>query len=700
MPTPRSTPAPRTALAGVRVFDGHRLTDPTTVVIDGPVIAPVGAPVSGPVRTVDADGAVLLPGLIDAHVHLNDRGTLEQLCSHGVTTCLDMATWPPPRVASLRGLRGLTDIRSAGTPAIGPGGLHARIPGMSDEAIVRAPEDAWRFVEARVGEGSDYLKIVLEAPGEGGPDQAIADALVEAAHARGTTVVAHAATPGAYTVALDAGADIITHMPLGTPLLAGEVGRMATAERVCVPTLTMMEGIAAARGAAEAFAAASRSVAALHQAGVVVLAGTDANATPGVPFAVPHGESLHHELELLVAAGLSPAAALRAATSEPARASSASPTAAPSNPACAPTSCSSTATRSPTSAPPAPSVASGAAASSTPPPASSRRRRHALRTGRARDHLRAPRLRRTHLRHRRGAAQLRGRGQPRPAGTAARPRTGRVVVGLRAGDDPARRRLRGLRGGPARPGPVQPHPGPVHGGQLRQRPGALRRRLHPTSGDRERPVLGRVVSAWLSAYAPPGMVRAACYEDPPLFASELHTSCGQSIRQAIGPVFALFSTYLGDQWRIGDWAGLRRAARHELPPPLAGFLEAGTDGADGGADEPPQNMKEYDPEWARAFCTGTATASCDHARMLAAVKVPVLLTHHFRHVDEATGTLVGALSDLQARRAGELISAAGQRFDYRSFPEMGHYLHSIDPACYVATLREWVGSLPEPDAAP
>ena len=44
-------------------------------------------------------------------------------------------------------------------------------------------------------------------------------------------------------------------------------------------------------------------------------------------------------------------------------------------------------------------------------------------------------------------------------------------------------------------------------------------------------------------------------------------------------------------------------------------------------DEPPQNLKEYDPEWARASFTGTQTASCDHAQMLAAVKVPVLYTH-------------------------------------------------------------------------
>ena len=80
-------------------------------------------------------------------------------------------------------------------------------------------------------------------------------------------------------------------------------------------------------------------------------------------------------------------------------------------------------------------------------------------------------------------------------------------------------------------------------------------------------------------------------------------------------------------------------------------------------DEPPQNLKEYDPEWGRAFWTGTVAASCDHARMLKAVKVPVLFTHHFRHVDEATGFVMGAISDLQAGRVRALVEEAGQPFE-------------------------------------
>jgi dihydroorotase-like cyclic amidohydrolase len=62
--------AVRTALTNVRVFDGQRRTEPATVVIDGPVI---GDNADG-AREMDAAGATLLPGLIDAHVHLSGPG--------------------------------------------------------------------------------------------------------------------------------------------------------------------------------------------------------------------------------------------------------------------------------------------------------------------------------------------------------------------------------------------------------------------------------------------------------------------------------------------------------------------------------------------------------------------------------------------------------------------------------------------------
>ncbi len=203
---------------------------------------------------------------------------------------------------------------------------------------------------------------------------------------------------------------------------------------------------------------------------------------------------------------------------------------------------------------------------------------------------------------------------------------------------------------------------------------------------------GGVIAAWLSAYARPGQVVGAYYEDPPLFASEIRPAIGQGIGQSIGPVFALMAKYLGDQWSIGDWDGLVAAAPDRAPR-LAGH---GRRRARAPAEPNlAQELKEYDPEWGRAFWTGTFAAACDHERMLASVKVPVLFTHHFRTVDETTGALMGASSDLQVERVRELVTGAGNRFDYVDLPTMPHSLHGADERLYVDTLLGWAGTLPD-----
>jgi pimeloyl-ACP methyl ester carboxylesterase len=196
---------------------------------------------------------------------------------------------------------------------------------------------------------------------------------------------------------------------------------------------------------------------------------------------------------------------------------------------------------------------------------------------------------------------------------------------------------------------------------------------------------GGVLSAWLSAYAKPGQVVAAVYEDPPLFASEVRPAVAPGIRQCIGPMFDLWSTFLGDQWSIGAWNAMREAAASWLPEHMS-FIPV--------PDEPPQNLKEYDPEWGRSFWTGTVGVSCDHEQMLCNVKVEsVLLTHHMRITDDANGFLLGAMSDQQAQRVKHLLTTAGVAVDYRSFPDVGHSMHGERPELYVDTILEWIAKL-------
>src|ERR1700689_4613637 len=227
----------KTALTDVRMFDGRRLVPGCTVVIEDTLIGsdPAGA------RRVDGAGRVLLPGLIDAHVHIDGPHHLAALASYGVTTALDMASVPGV-TAPLRGLAGQTDIRSACIPAIAPGSLHASFPGVGPAGLISGPDEARQFVTDRVAEGADYIKIVIGSP-FADHEQATVDALVAAAHERGKLAVAHASSSGSVAKAQAAGADILTHAPLDQPLDAAAVAQVVAARRGGGPTLSVKREI-------------------------------------------------------------------------------------------------------------------------------------------------------------------------------------------------------------------------------------------------------------------------------------------------------------------------------------------------------------------------------------------------------------------------------------------------------------------------
>ena len=115
---------------------------------------------------------------------------------------------------------------------------------------------------------------------------------------------------------------------------------------------------------------------------------------------------------------------------------------------------------------------------------------------------------------------------------------------------------------------------------------------------------GSLLAAWLAAYAKPGQIRGSVCEDSPFFASEVNPAHGHSIRQAAGAVFEQVSKWLGDQWTVGDWSGFQSAMRADVPASLLRGMARMADQSPPSFPGPvgvPQNMKEYDPEWARGL---------------------------------------------------------------------------------------------------
>ncbi len=129
--------------------------------------------------------------------------------------------------------------------------------------------------------------------------------MVEAAHAAGLPVTAHALSVDAVEMALRAGVDELAHVPV-EPLPPRTIERIAAAGVPVVSTLQCHAGFGPAPG---------RNAALLHRAGVTLVYGTDAGGTGSRPPGVDP-----RELDRLAYAGLGRLGALRAATSVAARA--------------------------------------------------------------------------------------------------------------------------------------------------------------------------------------------------------------------------------------------------------------------------------------------------------------------------------------------------------------------------------------------
>ena len=330
------TPDTTTAITNVRVLDGDSLSDELTVVLNGSLIASVSSEPVDVADAIDGRGCVLLPGLIDSHLHVDGRASLEACANWGLTTVVDLAVRDIRSLNPLRETDDLPTVLTAGVPASAPGGQHVKKMGFPSSSALPDAAAARSFVAEQVAAGADLIKVIVEdpkVPGTKALPIAVIAAVVTAAHDAGKLVVAHAVTTASITTAHEAGVDVITHAPLNADLAPDLIASLASHQVVLIPTLTMMRGAVSTLTKSKMlkmlstlgiapkldYAHAEASVALAQSAGITVLAGTDANTEPLVPARPPYGESLHDELELLVAAGLSPAEALRSATTAPAR---------------------------------------------------------------------------------------------------------------------------------------------------------------------------------------------------------------------------------------------------------------------------------------------------------------------------------------------------------------------------------------------
>ncbi len=185
------------------------------VLLEGGSIVAVGAQEAIPAeaRVFWLDGATILPGFINAHVHNthSDRTLLEQWAQGGVTTVRDLGAplgqdwWvraSDPRFAT---------VLYAGPIVTVPGGYPIAGNGFPSLAVT-SPEDGRAKIEELARQGADLIKISLES--HAGPiltpEETIA--IVETAHALGLAVSVHVTAASDLRQAVEAGVDDIAHM--------------------------------------------------------------------------------------------------------------------------------------------------------------------------------------------------------------------------------------------------------------------------------------------------------------------------------------------------------------------------------------------------------------------------------------------------------------------------------------------------------
>ncbi len=259
---------------------------------------------------IDAGGAFILPGFVNAHVHKAIQyDNLRQWAAAGVTTVRDVGAAEPVETVfrfreEVRRDPSCARLVAAGPLVTVPGG-YPLVPNRFPALAVNSPTDAEEKIRRLIGQGADLIKITLE-PGNNLPMLSAAEmqAIVEIAHHNQFPVTAHLTRAADYPRSLDAGVDQFEHIAVDT-MSEELIERMVRKGVILIPTLTAMGNSSQVTDNFRRYLAA----------GGLAAVGNDSGYITGLELGMPISELL-----AMQRAGLSPLQVIRAATQLGARA--------------------------------------------------------------------------------------------------------------------------------------------------------------------------------------------------------------------------------------------------------------------------------------------------------------------------------------------------------------------------------------------
>lgn len=115
-----------------------------------------------------------------------------------------------------------------------------KFAGIKGDRAIHNTDEVVRFVEDRVKNNVDFIKIIADVPGH---DQDVLDRIQVEAAKHNKLTIAHVADNEAFPRSLHVKFNILTHTPMNKVLDDMVVDRMISQKTIAVPTLTMMEGV-------------------------------------------------------------------------------------------------------------------------------------------------------------------------------------------------------------------------------------------------------------------------------------------------------------------------------------------------------------------------------------------------------------------------------------------------------------------------
>lgn len=242
-----------TAFTGVRLIDGTGAApvEPATIVITDGRIAAAGpaASVSIPAgaQQIDLSGKTILPGIVNAHGHLNvDANTrlpvrehiLERLrvyADYGVTTVMSLGSTKDDEMAGLAVRDDQRQAQRQGPQEGMPGG--ARFYTAGQNAVAKTPEEARAFVNRLADLKVDFIKTRLNGRATD-MDSETLGAVIDEAHKRGLRTAIHIFYLRDAKVAVLNGVDIIAHSVRDQNVDQALIAEMKRRNVAYIPTLT------------------------------------------------------------------------------------------------------------------------------------------------------------------------------------------------------------------------------------------------------------------------------------------------------------------------------------------------------------------------------------------------------------------------------------------------------------------------------